>query len=326
MEPVPLISRDLKVSVREENVAFLPPGVYRPPSLQDDENFMKQNVLDPLVSSNAGVVDHLMSVDASCGFSASNDQGVNCGVALEGVSGDAVPHSVARVGEGQSDIAAGENTVVSSSTMFFQDDQPLIRNEQKDTHWNQEQGTSGEGIGGPSRQQMNAANEEIRKELVEDGAEALSNSAAETPTTTAKPEPGVSKADAPLISPSSQTEMSFVIKSLPQQPAAVSVLKHRNCETYSSDDDDVFLPNPPSKSQADKCIVAMITDEEVCPPSIAINAASAGDVALGNKDVVAMETPCEEESREDETKGIFFEADKNLADEGRVCVFIMRYG
>ena len=39
--------------------------------------------------------------------------------------------------------------------------------------------------------------------------------------------------------------------------------KRRNYNPYSSDDDDdVFLPNPPPKSQADRCTIAMETDEE----------------------------------------------------------------
>ena len=48
-----------------------------------------------------------------------------------------------------------------------------------------------------------------------------------------------------------------------KRPAAINALKRHTYETYSSDDDDVFLPNPPSKSQADKCIVAMVTEDEV---------------------------------------------------------------
>ena len=50
---------------------------------------------------------------------------------------------------------------------------------------------------------------------------------------------------------------------VPKQPAVISTLKRHTYETYSSDDDDVFLPNPPSKSQADKCIVAMATEDGV---------------------------------------------------------------
>lgn len=48
----------------------------------------------------------------------------------------------------------------------------------------------------------------------------------------------------------------------PQKPTALSTFKRHMCETYSSDDDDVFLPNPPSKSQADKCIVSMAAEGE----------------------------------------------------------------
>ena len=47
------------------------------------------------------------------------------------------------------------------------------------------------------------------------------------------------------------------------EPTALSSFNRRHmAETYSSDDDDVFLPDPPSKSQADRCIVAMDTGEE----------------------------------------------------------------
>jgi hypothetical protein len=46
------------------------------------------------------------------------------------------------------------------------------------------------------------------------------------------------------------------------EPSALSSFKRHMGETYSSDDDDVFLPNPPSKTQADKCIVAMDTEGE----------------------------------------------------------------
>lgn len=39
--------------------------------------------------------------------------------------------------------------------------------------------------------------------------------------------------------------------------------RHLHYDTYSSDDDDVFLPNPPPKTQADKCTtIAMETEEE----------------------------------------------------------------
>ncbi len=48
----------------------------------------------------------------------------------------------------------------------------------------------------------------------------------------------------------------------PKRPQAVNTLKRHVYETYSSDDDDVFLPNPPSKSQADKCTVTMGTEVE----------------------------------------------------------------
>lgn len=47
-----------------------------------------------------------------------------------------------------------------------------------------------------------------------------------------------------------------------KEPTALSSFKRHIGETYSSDDDDVFLPNPPSKTQADKCIVAMDTEGE----------------------------------------------------------------
>ena len=43
---------------------------------------------------------------------------------------------------------------------------------------------------------------------------------------------------------------------------ALSSFKRHMCETYSSDDDDVFLPNPPSKSQADRCLVSTETSED----------------------------------------------------------------
>lgn len=58
-----------------------------------------------------------------------------------------------------------------------------------------------------------------------------------------------------------QGEVVPVIKGT-KEPMALSSFKRHMCETYSSDDDDVFLPNPPSKSQADKCIVSMDTEEE----------------------------------------------------------------
>ncbi len=52
-----------------------------------------------------------------------------------------------------------------------------------------------------------------------------------------------------------------------QPPMAVSALKRCTYETYSSDDDDVFLPNPPSKGQADKCIVSMDSGDDSNPSS-----------------------------------------------------------
>ena len=62
--------------------------------------------------------------------------------------------------------------------------------------------------------------------------------------------------------------------------------RRHNYNAYSSDDDDdVFLPNPPPKSQADRCTIAMETDED-------------------NKDTIAKEMepspPQQHDSKEDE--------------------------
>lgn len=102
--------------------------------------------------------------------------------------------------------------------------------------------------------------------------------------------------DAPI---SQQGRTSPVINPLPRQPTAVRILKRCTYETYSSDDDDVFLPNPPSKSQADKCIVAMDTDEDVAAPVIVTTAASVSNAAPDNSEVVAMETPKETKENEE---------------------------
>jgi len=65
-----------------------------------------------------------------------------------------------------------------------------------------------------------------------------------------------------------------------QEPMAVKALKRCNYETYSSDDDDVFLPNPPSKSQADKCIVSMDAGEDSAPSKSTL--ATAATAVVGN--------------------------------------------
>lgn len=70
---------------------------------------------------------------------------------------------------------------------------------------------------------------------------------------------GLETNQTPKLDPVPDIEAVPVIKGT-NEPTALSSFRRHMCETYSSDDDDVFLPNPPSKSQADKCIVAMDTE------------------------------------------------------------------
>lgn len=65
----------------------------------------------------------------------------------------------------------------------------------------------------------------------------------------AKPAPKLHPAATP---PNESGAVPVIIGS--NEPTALSSFNRRHmAETYSSDDDDVFLPNPPSKGQADQC-------------------------------------------------------------------------
>ena len=62
--------------------------------------------------------------------------------------------------------------------------------------------------------------------------------------------------------PTTVTQDEPPVKDTSKPPTGLSSFKRHMVETtYSSDDDDVFLPDPPSKSQADRCTISADTEE-----------------------------------------------------------------
>ena len=87
-----------------------------------------------------------------------------------------------------------------------------------------------------------------------------------------------------------------------KEPTALSTFKRHMCETYSSDDDDVFLPNPPSKSQADKCILSMEGEE--------------GGGASRKIPDIAVVSPVREQEPDEEGEGEEEEGEEREKEEG----------
>lgn len=318
--------------------------------------------LDARSNQDVGVVDsqHVMSGDRTLGHSMSGDQDISRQLTAGDhslthvMSGDGSLHHVTSGDQGLSHVTTG----VKGSAMvmdMFRGEQSQIQNETQGKHWNQEQNTDsnqfqqrGTGIhatesgrlqssvskegdcynqgGGQFDHQShhsqaeeadtkNSAQHEVKTPPGEEDTMNLSSKPAQ---------PAVADFAVPLAAPVSlQDKMPHVTNPIPKQPTAVNALKRCTYETYSSDDDDVFLPNPPSKSQADKCIVAMATDEELDLPTIVTTAASDSGVAPDNGEVVAMETLKEEEEEEEsEDKAMKEEREKAEA-RGMMCQWML---
>lgn len=337
----PLPSRDQQILDTEGNLAFPPLNEsYSPPSLLEDQNVMQSNVthmshvIDSHGCRDVGMVEshQVMSGEQSLGRVSSGDH-MSCRLASGDHSLDHVVSGDMSGDKGLQHVMSGDQEethvtgevmgVASSSAIVFQGEQSQIQNEIQGKYWNQERdadmdqyqrGSSTTHDADNVKVPSNGSNDEERcnqggssynqqghqSQVEETKSLALkdTNVPEEVEEETRKPAQAVAEVAISLATPISQQGEILVN---PKQPTAVNALKRHTCETYSSDDDDVFLPNPPSKSQADKCIVAMATDEEeVAPPTIVTTAAYDDDTAPGSSEVVAMETPTKKDDGEGE--------------------------
>ena len=287
------------------------------------------------VISGEQSLGHVSSDDQmSCGLGShehSSDQAM-----VGDRSGDKDLHHVIPGDQELSHVTGEVMGVASSSAIVFQGERPRLQNETQGGHWNQELDTDMDQFPQQSgtvihddgnvqapcngsnnekhyNQQDNSFNQLPRHIQAEGEVKSLVNDTSNAPeeeevgqtSFASTPAQTTAKIAITLESPiSQQGEVCPVVKPLLKQPTAINALKRCTCETYSSDDDDVFLPNPPSKSQADKCIVAMVTDDEVAPPTLANTASSVDDAAPGGSEVVSMETPGRKESGKDGDKSM----------------------
>ena len=207
------------------------------------------------------------------------------------------------------DVASSSSGKMAADA--FGNEQPLVRNDTLDKQLSQDMGTaadinllptSADSVCNSSLKtaEMKTYNQdgapfpqEYNKGLNKEASQALASN-------TELPEDARPKA-LPVKAPPPKEPIHSAppIKQPPQpfvgQPMAVNALKRCTYETYSSDDDDVFLPNPPSKSQADKCIVSMDTSEDTNLPKIVTTAPSAEEALPDEDRAIVTEVPKDEE-------------------------------